>query len=62
MSVIFLSKSIFWAQVRLLETRMYDGLRTEDTSNNEQLFLCVYGEDVLCLHGADVVITSWCVV
>jgi len=41
-SVIFLSKSIFWAQVRLLETRMY--LRIEDTSNNEQLFywMCVW--------------------
>lgn len=43
-SVIFLSKSIFWAEVRLLESRMYDGLRIEVTSNNEQLFhwMCVW--------------------
>ena len=39
MSVILLSMSIFWAQVRLLETRMYDDLRIEDTSNNQELFL-----------------------
>jgi hypothetical protein len=44
-----LSKSVFWGQVRLLETQVFNGVSTEDTNNNEQLFLVnVYGDDVSC--------------